>query len=126
MDWASASHRARNSVTARTAAIFGAPLLLTYTPRSSSRCSQYRCPRGGWRGPIVREGSQLPDAANGRRRGKRNAVVGSVMLGMLLAALDQTIVSTALPTIVRDLGGADHLAWVVTAYIRVAQRMVSE
>ncbi|MGH1368716.1 MAG: MDR family MFS transporter [Maritimibacter sp.] len=35
---------------------------------------------------------------------------------LLLAALDQTIVSTALPTIVSDLGGLDHLAWVVTAY----------
>ncbi|WP_200834314.1 MDR family MFS transporter [Amycolatopsis alkalitolerans] len=39
------------------------------------------------------------------------------MLGMLLAALDQTIVSTALPTIVADLGGANHLSWVVTAYL---------
>ena len=36
---------------------------------------------------------------------------------MLLAALDQTIVSTALPTIVSDLGGLDHLSWVVTAYL---------
>nr|WP_254552877.1 MFS transporter [Kitasatospora sp. MMS16-BH015] len=36
---------------------------------------------------------------------------------MLLAALDQTIVSTALPTIVSDLGGLDHLSWVVTAYM---------
>ena len=36
---------------------------------------------------------------------------------LLLASLDQTIVSTALPTIVADLGGLDHLSWVVTAYI---------
>src|ERR1700759_2153612 len=36
---------------------------------------------------------------------------------MLLASLDQTIVSTALPTIVRDLGGLTHLSWVVTAYL---------
>ncbi|WTE15516.1 MDR family MFS transporter [Streptomyces uncialis] len=36
---------------------------------------------------------------------------------MLLASLDQTIVSTALPTIVSDLGGLDHLSWVVTAYL---------
>jgi hypothetical protein len=35
------------------------------------------------------------------------------MLGMLLAALDQTIVATALPTIVGDLGGLNHLSWVV-------------
>src|SRR5207253_1707187 len=39
------------------------------------------------------------------------------MLVMLLAALDQTIVSTALPTIVGDLGGLKHLSWVVTAYL---------
>ncbi|MEV0676373.1 DHA2 family efflux MFS transporter permease subunit [Actinosynnema sp. NPDC050436] len=39
------------------------------------------------------------------------------MLGMLLAALDQTIVATALPTIVSDLGGAGHLSWVVTSYL---------
>ena len=38
-------------------------------------------------------------------------VLGALMLGMLLAALDQTIVSTALPTIVGDLGGASQLAW---------------
>ncbi|MFE6359490.1 DHA2 family efflux MFS transporter permease subunit [Streptomyces sp. NPDC057806] len=43
--------------------------------------------------------------------------IGALLLGMLLAALDQTIVSTALPTIVSDLGGMDHLSWVVTAYL---------
>lgn len=42
---------------------------------------------------------------------------GGVMLGMLLAALDQTVVSTALPRIVADLGGFEHLSWVVTAYL---------
>jgi EmrB/QacA subfamily drug resistance transporter len=40
-----------------------------------------------------------------------------LMSGVLLAALDQTIVSTALPTIVGELGGLDHLSWVVTAYL---------
>ena len=44
-------------------------------------------------------------------------VIGALMLGMFLAALDQTIVSTALPTIVGDLHGASHLTWVVTAYL---------
>ncbi|HLI14847.1 MAG TPA: MDR family MFS transporter [Acidimicrobiales bacterium] len=44
-------------------------------------------------------------------------IIGALMLGMLLAALDQTIVSTALPTIVGDLNGAAHIAWVVTAYL---------
>ncbi|NUT33333.1 MAG: MFS transporter [Hamadaea sp.] len=48
---------------------------------------------------------------------KRNAIFATIALGMLLAALDQTIVSTALPTIVGDLGGASHLSWVVTAYM---------
>jgi len=41
----------------------------------------------------------------------------ALMLVLLLAALDQTIVSTALPTIVGDLGGISHLSWVVTAYL---------
>jgi EmrB/QacA subfamily drug resistance transporter len=44
-------------------------------------------------------------------------VVSGLMLVLLLAALDQTIVSTALPTIVGDLGGLNHLSWVVTAYL---------
>jgi EmrB/QacA subfamily drug resistance transporter len=41
----------------------------------------------------------------------------ALMLGMLLAALDQTIVSTALPTMVGELGGLEHLSWVITAYL---------
>lgn len=44
-------------------------------------------------------------------------VISSVAVLMLLAALDQTIVATALPSIVSDLGGLEHLSWVVTAYI---------
>ncbi|MEV6923620.1 MDR family MFS transporter [Dactylosporangium sp. NPDC051485] len=44
-------------------------------------------------------------------------LMGGLMTGMLLAALDQTIVGTALPTIVGDLGGMDHYSWVVTAYL---------
>ncbi|MFC0113467.1 MDR family MFS transporter [Kibdelosporangium aridum] len=50
-------------------------------------------------------------------RGARNAIVAAIMLGMLLASLDQTIVATALPTIVSDLGGGNHLSWVVTSYL---------
>src|SRR3984885_7828092 len=45
------------------------------------------------------------------------AIYAALMLALLLASLDQTIVSTALPTIVNDLGGLSHLSWVVTAYI---------
>jgi EmrB/QacA subfamily drug resistance transporter len=44
-------------------------------------------------------------------------VIGGLMVVMLLASLDQTIVSTALPTIVGELGGLEHLSWVVTAYL---------
>jgi EmrB/QacA subfamily drug resistance transporter len=47
-------------------------------------------------------------------------IIGALMLGMLLAALDQTIVSTALPTIVGDLKGGSHIAWVITAYLLAA------
>jgi MFS family permease len=44
-------------------------------------------------------------------------IFGALMLVLLLASLDQTIVSTALPTIVGDLGGISKLSWVVTAYL---------
>lgn len=50
-------------------------------------------------------------------RRRRNVIFGTIMLGVLLAALDQTIVGTALPTIVADLGGGDHMSWVVTSYL---------
>ncbi len=55
------------------------------------------------------------EAALSRRR--ILVIFMALLLGMLLAALDQTITSTALPTIVGDLGGASHLAWVITAYL---------
>jgi EmrB/QacA subfamily drug resistance transporter len=64
--------------------------------------------------PTVPDGNgALPNL--GRRR--ILLIIGALMLGMLLAALDQTIVSTALPTIVGDLKGGSHIAWVVTAYL---------
>ncbi|NBE55699.1 MDR family MFS transporter [Streptomyces boluensis] len=58
----------------------------------------------------------------GQERSRRNVLVsiGALLLGMLIAALDQTIVSTALPTIVSELGGMKHLSWVVTAYMLAA------
>jgi MFS family permease len=48
---------------------------------------------------------------------QRLVIFSGLMLGMVLAALDQTIVATALPAIVRDLGGINQLSWVVTAYL---------
>jgi EmrB/QacA subfamily drug resistance transporter len=59
-------------------------------------------------------------AVDGDRPADRRSillVVSGLMLVMLLASLDQTIVSTALPTIVGELGGLEHLSWVVTAYL---------
>jgi EmrB/QacA subfamily drug resistance transporter len=47
-------------------------------------------------------------------------VLFGLMAGVLLAALDQSIVGTALPRIVSELGGLDKLAWVVTAYLLTA------
>jgi EmrB/QacA subfamily drug resistance transporter len=44
-------------------------------------------------------------------------IFGGLMLAMVLASLDQTIVATTLPTIAGELGGFDHLSWVVTAYL---------
>ncbi|MFF4831498.1 DHA2 family efflux MFS transporter permease subunit [Streptomyces sp. NPDC001315] len=57
------------------------------------------------------------DAAQQHVSGNVLVSIGALLLGMLLAALDQTIVSTALPTIVSELGGLEHLSWVVTAYL---------
>jgi EmrB/QacA subfamily drug resistance transporter len=59
-----------------------------------------------------------------QRRESVLVVFTGLMLVMLMAALDQTIVATALPTIVGDLGGLNHISWVVTAYL-LAQTAVT-
>jgi EmrB/QacA subfamily drug resistance transporter len=64
---------------------------------------------------VSADGSATGPAAVDRTT--QNLVFATVVLGMLLAALDQTIVSTALPTIVGDLGSAGHQSWVVTSYL---------
>jgi EmrB/QacA subfamily drug resistance transporter len=71
--------------------------------------------------PMAQQLSPQP-MAPGEGQSHRTVLVaiGALLLGMLLAALDQTIVSTALPTIVSELGGLDHLSWVVTAYLLAA------
>ena len=49
--------------------------------------------------------------------GRVRLIFGALLLVLFLASLDQTIVSTALPTIVGELGGVEHLSWVVTSYL---------
>ena len=61
--------------------------------------------------------SQTVDTQQPARQRGLLVIYSALMLALLLAALDQTIVATALPTIVSDLGGLSHLSWVVTAYI---------
>jgi MFS family permease len=51
-------------------------------------------------------------------------IFSGLVIAMLMAALDATIVATALPTIVVELGGIDHISWVVTAYL-LAQTIVT-
>lgn len=58
-----------------------------------------------------------PATETARRDAPTGLIVAALLLVMLLSALDQTIVSTALPTIVGELGGLDQLSWVVTAYL---------
>lgn len=58
-----------------------------------------------------------PPRGTEQETGSMRLVLISIGLLLLLASLDQSIVSTALPTIVADLGGLEHLSWVVTAYI---------
>ncbi|MCX3058433.1 MDR family MFS transporter [Streptomyces beihaiensis] len=59
--------------------------------------------------------AQEPDGAAKQPRSVR-VVLMALMLAMLLAMLDNMIVGTAMPTIVGELGGLEHLSWVVTAY----------
>ena len=62
--------------------------------------------------------SQAPSGAPApTEAGSLRLIILSIGLLLFLAALDQSIVSTALPTIVASLGGVEHLSWVVTAYI---------
>ena len=67
-------------------------------------------------GPVTGPASPLTES-------EKNAIIGGVLLSMLLAALDQTIVAPAMPTIARALGHAEYLPWIVTAYLLTATAM---
>jgi EmrB/QacA subfamily drug resistance transporter len=84
---------------------------------------------GSWNGQAGNDGAGDGQAGNGRRRVSTVSagqflpprevfiVLPGLLLAILLAMLDNLIVSTALPRIVGELGGVAHLSWVVTAYI---------
>ncbi|UGQ09405.1 MFS transporter [Yinghuangia sp. ASG 101] len=85
------------------------------TPRGRHAQSESGTGGGAGAEPGGAEATQPPpEGVEGRRLW---LIFTGLMLGMFVAALDQTIVSTALPTIVGDLGGLNHLSWVVTAYL---------
>lgn len=79
--------------------------------------SQHATPTGDGKTSAVQG---RPDAAPAKGEGKQPAsvrmVLFALMVAMLLAMLDNMIVGTAMPTIVGELGGLEHLSWVVTAY----------
>src|ERR1700726_2149696 len=83
--------------------------------RSRARVGEW----GGGRGFGMTQTATSPAPAGPAPLGRRRVlvIIGALLLGMLLAALDQTIVATALPTIAGDLHGLSHLSWVVTAYL---------
>src|SRR5438132_11743446 len=64
--------------------------------------------------PLEQTQSGLPQTADRRRIW---VIFSGLMLALLIASLDQTVVATALPTIVGDLGGLSQLSWVVTGYL---------
>ena len=66
---------------------------------------------------VEADAAVMPDGAPPISQRRVLVIIGALLLGMLLAALDQTIVATALPTIAGDLHGLSHLSWVVTAYL---------
>lgn len=62
--------------------------------------------------PALNQGAPLPMSAR-----RRQAVTAGVLLGMCLAALEVTIVGTAMPTVIAALGGLNHYSWVFSAYL---------
>ena len=67
--------------------------------------------------------SHLETSSQVSTRSKLLILVG-VMLGMLLSSLDQTIVGTAMPRVIAELGGLEHYAWVATGYMLASTVMV--
>jgi EmrB/QacA subfamily drug resistance transporter len=66
---------------------------------------------------VARPPTVSEDAALGLDRRTKFEIMGAVLLGLFLGALDQTVVGTALPRIVTDLGGNEYYTWAVTIYL---------
>jgi EmrB/QacA subfamily drug resistance transporter len=101
-----------------------APCQLTFAPNANWRRGRRPTGRHVIRCRLASLGNvsdtALPAPAAPRTsplQGRVRVIFGALMLVLLLASLDQTIVATALPTIVGELGGLQHLSWVVTAYL---------
>lgn len=69
------------------------------------------------RKPKRKKREKIPSTMTEEERKTARWVMTALMVSMLLASLDQMIFSTALPTIVGELGGVDHMMWVITAYL---------
>ena len=82
-----------------------------------SELSQGACSAGDQRAPVEPTATDEPQYLSHQQI---VVVLFGLMAGVMLAALDQSIVGTALPRIVSELGGLDKLAWVVTAYLLTA------
>src|SRR5664280_1845142 len=74
--------------------------------------------------PSLTISTKNPPVAASETRGSILPVFAGLMVAMLLASLDQMIFSTALPTIVGELHGVDHMLWVTTAYILASTIML--
>src|SRR6187402_3554370 len=108
--------------------------MTNYQPRRALEDEPEKEPRAaGSAGPatdVLTPGKQIsrpPAATSGDGHGgdylshrQILVVLGGLMAGMFLAALDQSIVGVALPRITSELGGLDKLSWVVTAYLLTA------
>src|SRR5580765_4182345 len=86
-------------------------------PENAHRSTRTLCQRSMQSIGGKRQMTDATETAGTRTHRENLVIISGLILGMFLAALDQTIVSTALPTIVGDLKGATHLSWVVTAYL---------
>src|ERR671933_36326 len=100
-------------------------MLRQETDRGRLMAATQRLSRDGPVSPsLIREVEKALDRL--KRTGAWGTVlaVAGLMLALFLVALDQTVVGTALPTIIADLNGFEHYAWVTTAYLLASTAMI--